>query len=449
MTYDVAVIGGGPGGSTTAGFLARAGLRVALFEREAFPRLRVGESLLPAMLPVLERLGARATVETHGFLIKHGATFYDQESGHTQTFYFLEGKPWPPYAYQVQRGEFDALLLDHARGLGVDVHQPAAVESVAFDRDGVTVRHGGPEMAPTFGAKGATPHSNSPGPDARSAPAEPGRSSITRARFLVDASGRESFLASRTGRRERIPNLGKVALFAHYRGAARAAGREEGNIGIHVFDDGWFWWIPFSGDITSVGCVMHARTVRGRERSLEALYEDMIRRCPGVATRLAGAERITDIHPVANFSYVNRPVVGDRFLCVGDTIAFVDPIFSGGVFIAMRSGELAAEAIARAFREDRFEAARFRAYERAVFSGITPLFKMIHKYYEPAFFELFLRPSNRLGIADAMLSMLAGGFFQKMPWRSRASLALLFSMARVNVWVRRWAGRPVGSRLEW
>jgi flavin-dependent dehydrogenase len=417
--YDVAVIGGGPGGSTTAGFLARAGLRVALFERETFPRLRVGESLLPAMLPVLDRLGARDVIEKHGFIVKHGATFHDQESGLGSQFFFLEGKPWPPYSFQVPRAEFDMLLLDHARAQGVDVHQPASVESVVFDRDGVTLQS-------SHGGKGTT-----------------------RARFLVDASGRDSFLASRTGRRERIANLGKVALFAHFRGATRFPGREEGSIRIYVFEDGWFWWIPFSGDVTSVGCVMHARTVRGREGSLDALFDDMVRGCREVAAGLEGAERITPIHPVANFSYVNRPVVGDRFLCVGDTVAFVDPIFSGGVFIAMRSGELAAEAIVRAFREDRFEAARFRPYERAVHRGLTPFFKMIHKYYEPAFFELFLQPSNRFGMSDAVLSMLAGGFFQRMPWRTRLSLSLLFTIARVNVWVRRWAGRPVGSRLEW
>jgi flavin-dependent dehydrogenase len=417
--YDVAVIGGGPGGSTTAGFLARAGFRVALFERETFPRLRVGESLLPAMLPVLDRLGARDRVEQHGFLVKHGATFHDQESGLSSRFYFLEGKPWPPYAFQVPRAEFDMLLLEHARAQGVDVRQPEGVESVAFDRDGVTLTSGN------------------------------GRGRTTRARFLVDASGRESFLASRTGRRERIANLGKVALFAHFRGAARFPGREEGSIRIYVFEDGWFWWIPFSGDVTSVGCVMHARTVRGREGALDGLFDDMVRGCREVAAGLAGAERITPIHPVANFSYVNRPVVGDRFLCVGDTVAFVDPIFSGGVFIAMRSGELAAETIARAFREDRFEAARFRPYERAVHRGLTPFFKMIHKYYEPAFFELFLQPSNRFGMQDAVLSMLAGGFFQRTPWRTRLSLALLFTIARLNVWARRWAGRPVASRLEW
>ena len=418
--YDVAVIGGGPGGSTTAGFLARAGLRVALFEREPFSRLRVGESLLPAMLPVLDRLGAREAVAAHGFQIKYGASFHDQESGSEHTFYFAEGKPWPPHSYQVPRAEFDAVLLDHARKQGVDVHQPVTVDAVALDDAGVTltVRDGDAEAT-------------------------------RRAAFLVDASGRDSFLASRLGARRRIPNLGKVALFAHFRGAARAAGRAEGNIRIFIFEDGWFWWIPFAGDVTSIGCVLHARTVRGREGSVEALYDEMIGRCRRVAEGLAGAERITPVHPVANFSYVNDPVIGDRFLCVGDTMAFIDPIFSGGVFISMSSAELAAQAIVRAFRENRFAKARFVEYERQVRRGMGPFFRMIHKYYEPAFMELFLNPSDVFGALDAVLSVLAGGFFHRMPWRSRLSLSILFALARVNVWVRRRAGRPVGSRLEW
>ncbi len=418
--YDVAVIGGGPGGAATAAFLARAGFNVGLFERERFPRMRVGESMLPAMLPLLDRLGVGEAVAAQGFLPKYGAMFHDQESQLENTFYFAPGKPWPPFAYQMPRAEFDTLLLEHARKQGVHVHQPATVESVAFDDAGVTInaRTGDDTMT-------------------------------TSARFLVDASGRDSFLATRTGTRTRIPNLGKVALFAHFRGAARATGRDEGHIRIYIFEDGWFWWIPFAGDITSIGCVLHARTVRGREASVEALYADMIRRCRRVSEGLAGAERITPVYPVANFSYMNRPFVGDRFLCVGDTIAFVDPIFSGGVFIAMQSGELAAGAIERAFRDGRFEAARFASYERAVRRGLAPFFRMIHKYYEPAFLELFLSPGARNRVVDAVLSVLAGGFFQRLPWRTRLSLSLLFLGARINTWVRRRHGRPVASRLEW
>jgi flavin-dependent dehydrogenase len=346
--------------------------------------------------------------------------FHDQESQLEHTFYFAPGKPWPPFAYQMPRAEFDTLLLEHARTQGVRVHQPATVESAAFGDTGVTL---------TIGTG-----------DART---------TTTATFLVDASGRESFLASRAGTRTRIPNLGKVALFAHFRDAARATGRDEGHIRIYIFEDGWFWWIPFAGNVTSVGCVLHARTVRAREASVETLYTEMIGRCRRVAEGLTHAERVTPVYPVANFSYVNRPFVGDRFLCVGDTMAFVDPIFSGGVFIAMQSGELAAGAIERAFREGLFEARQFASYERAVRRGLAPFFRMIHKYYEPAFLELFLNPRDRFGAVDAVLSVLAGGFFQRLPWRMRLSLSLLFLAARTNVWRRRRQGRSVASRLEW
>ena len=419
VLYDVIVVGGGPAGSTTSAFLARAGRRVLLFEREPFPRFHVGESLLPATLPILDRMGVLATVAEHGFQLKHGATFHDQESDYQRTFYFLTNKPWPSYSYQVRRSDFDALLLEHASKQGVDVCQPATVESVAFDLDGVSVavrRDGLPFTA--------------------------------RARFLVDATGRDGLIATKLGRRERIPNLGKVALFAHFRGAERAAGRDEGNIRIHVFDDGWFWWIPLASDLTSLGCVMHARTVRRWPGSLDELYAEMIRRCPRVAAGLVCGERVTEIHRVANFSYMNGPLVGDRFLAVGDAIAFVDPIFSSGVHIAMQSGELAAGAVDEALADGRFTAARFAPYERAVERGLRPFFRFIHKYYEPAFFEVFLRPRTRF-VLEAVLSVLSGGAFLKMGWGTRLALLVLFAGARVNLWTRRRAGRPVESRLEW
>jgi flavin-dependent dehydrogenase len=369
---------------------------------------------------MLERLGAREAVDHAGFQVKYGASFIDEASALSQTFFFLTGQAWPNYAYEVPRADFDTLLLDNARKRGVTVHQPATVQAVDFDPQGVTV---------TADAGGATIG--------------------VRAAMLVDASGREGFMATRYGRRQRIPNLGKVALFAHFRGAERRAGREEGNIRIYVFDAGWFWWIPLAGDLTSVGAVLHARTTREWTGPLDALYAAMIQRCPSVAAGLRRAERVTPVHREANFAYVNAPVVGDRFVCVGDAIAFVDPIFSGGVFIALRTAELAAQAIRAACADGRFVARRFRGYERAVRRGVAPLFRFIHKYYEPAFFDILMHPQRRLGVYEAVLNVLSGGSFLRYTWRTRASLAVLFGLARANAWRRRLRGQPVESRLEW
>ena len=420
-TFDVVVVGGGPGGSSTATFLADGGLRVALFERERFPRFHVGESLMPATMLLLEELGARAAIEERGFQLKYGATFIDEDNNAaTQTFYFLPGQPWPNYSYQVPRAEFDTVLLEHATKRGVTVFQPATVEGTEFDAGGVTLTVSG----------------------------ENGRFSV-RAKMLVDATGRDALLATRYGRRTRIPNLGKVAFFAHYKGAARRSGLEEGNIRVYVFREGWFWWIPLAGDVTSVGAVCHARTVKQWTGEPEGLLDAMIARSRGVSENLAGAVRITPVHRVANFSYHNSPVVGDRFVAVGDAIAFVDPIFSGGVYIALRTGQLAAAAILQAFRAGDFSARRFAAYERRVRAGLAPLFQFIHKYYEPSFFDLFMHPRNYFGVYEAVLNVLSGGNWVTMPWRVRVALRILFGLGRINTWTRRRAGLPVESRLEW
>jgi len=418
--FDVVVVGGGPGGSSASTFLADQGLRVALFERERFPRFHVGESLMPASMLLLEELGARAAIEERGFQLKYGASFHDEENGGTQTFYFLPGQPWPNYSYQVPRAEFDTVLLEHATKRGVTVFQPATVEGTEFDAGGVTLTVSG----------------------------ENGRFSV-RAKMLVDATGRDALLATRYGRRTRIPNLGKVAFFAHYKGAARRSGLEEGNIRVYVFREGWFWWIPLAGDVTSVGAVCHARTVKQWTGEPEGLLDAMIARSRGVSENLAGAVRITPVHRVANFSYHNSPVVGDRFVAVGDAIAFVDPIFSGGVYIALRTGQLAATAILQAFRAGDFSARRFAAYERRVRAGLAPLFQFIHKYYEPSFFDLFMHPRNYFGVYEAVLNVLSGGNWVTMPWRVRVALRILFGLGRINTWTRRRAGLPVESRLEW
>jgi len=417
--YDVVVVGAGPAGSTAATFLARGGLSVALVERERFPRFHVGESLLPANLPVLGRLGVLDQIKAHGFLVKYGASIHDQESGLEHTFYFRKGKPWPHYSFEVPRAEFDRILLDHAATQpGVELFQPATVERVTFNEEGVTA-----ELA--------------------------GGGEAIRARFLVDASGRDAFLASRQGSRRAIPGLGKVAILAHFRGARRWPGREEGNVRVFIFEDGWFWWIPFAGDITSVGCVLHARTVRGREGSLPDLFDAMISRCDRVQEGLKTASRVTPVYTAANFSYYAEPVISDRFLSVGDAVTFVDPVFSSGVFIAMQSAELASTAILSAFRANRFQAIHFARYERSFRKGLRPFFRFIRQYYDPAFLEIFLRPRETAGMLDSVTGVLAGGAYLSMPLRMRLSLALFFTIVRVNRWVRYWKGRSVESRLEW
>jgi len=419
--FDVLIVGGGPGGSTVATCLAQSGLRVACFERERFPRFHVGESLLPANLPIFDRLGVHEAIKKAGFLVKYGATFVDEQEGKAHTFYFAKDKPWPCFGYQVARSEFDAILLRHATDAGATVFEETSVETAAVSREGVTV----------------TVHSRT------------GERRQVTAGFLVDASGREAFLAAVLGRRERIPNLGKVALYAHFAGAKRFAGIEEGHIRVYVFQDGWFWWIPFAGDVTSVGCVLHARAVRGRDVSIEALFDAMIARCHHVSEDLERARRVSPVYRSANFSYRVWPVVGDRYLSVGDAVTFVDPIFSAGVFIAMQSGELAARAISEAFRDGRFSARRFRRYARQYGRGVAPFFAFIKKYYQPAFLDIFLRPIHRFGMVDAVTTVLAGGAFLSRPLGFRARLALVFTVARVNAWIRRWQGRPVQSRLEW
>ncbi|HEX6078026.1 MAG TPA: tryptophan 7-halogenase [Methylomirabilota bacterium] len=419
--YDVLVVGGGPGGSSAATFLARGGLRVAVAEREAFPRFHVGESLLPANMPVLERLGVLDAVKARGFLVKYGAYFHDQDLDLGYQFFFREGKPWPSYTYEVQRGVFDKILLDHAAAQpNVTLLQPATVERVAFDDDGVT--------ATVSEAAG---------------PRE------LRARFLVDASGRDAFIATRHGKRRPIEGLGKVALFAHFRGGRRWPGKEVGNIRIFSFEPGWFWYIPFQDGTTSVGCVLHARTVRGHESDLERLYESLIGRCRGLTEALDGAPRITPVHRAANFSYRTEPAVGDRFVCVGDAIAFLDPIFSSGVYLATQSAELSSVEILKAFRENRFEARRFAGYQKAIRRGMQPFQRFIRHFYDPSFTEMFLKPREYAGMVDGVTGVLAGGAFLRMSLRMRLSLEVFFTIVRINRWVRRRRGLATESRFKW
>jgi len=423
--FDVAVIGGGPGGATAAALTAKAGLQVACFERERFPRFHVGESLLPANVPLFERLGVLETLEAQGFIRKYGAAFIDDVEGRRRTVDFRREPGLADHAFNVPRAEFDRVLLEHAVKQGATVFQGAQVDRVTLGADGVRL-------------------------DVRT---EDGREETVEAGFAVDASGRDALLASRLGRREAMPDLGKVALFAHFRGGDRWPGRQEGYLRIILFEHGWFWWIPFAGDLTSVGCVLHQRVVKARQGSVEALFEEMITACPSVRAWLAQATRTTEVYSTANFSYRTTPAVGDRFVAIGDAVTFVDPIFSTGVFIAMQSAELATRTIVDLCCTGEFRAARFESYRRRITRGTTLFFDLIERYYDPAFLDAFFapRPPPVLGpvARRAFTTVVAGGAFLRRPLRVRLGLGIMSVATRIERVARRRRGLAVDSRLPW
>jgi flavin-dependent dehydrogenase len=421
-SYDVLVVGGGPAGSTVATLLAQHGLRVAVFEREHFPRFHVGESLLPANVPIFDRLGCHDALRRAGFLVKPGASFYDENEGRGISTFTFQPHPFQPaFAYNVVRARFDDILLQHVASSGVAVYRQHTVRQPRVEPDKVVVQVQTPQ----------------------------GAWHEVHAKLLVDASGRSALLGGTLGQRELLPDLGKVAIFAHFQGAQRDLAIPDGNIRIHIVRDGWIWWIPFADGTDSIGCVLHARVVKERGDSVDALFEAVLATSPRLTQGLAVARRITPVHTAANFSYRIVPIVGDRYLAIGDAAGFVDPIFSAGVFIGMRSAELAAEAIMQAFRRQDFSASAFHPYVARLHRGVTPFLTMIRRFYEPAFLDLFFSPTPPRRLYRAALWVLSGAAFDRQPLWLRSGLTLFFTVVRLRQAVRWITGLPVESRWRW
>jgi flavin-dependent dehydrogenase len=405
-----------------ATLLARQGLHVAVFERDAFPRFHIGESLLPANVPLFERLGCHAAIRQTGFLLKPGASFYDEHEGRgVNTFTFQPTAFQPNFSYNVVRASFDALLLQHAEQAGAAVYRQHTVRQPRFEANRVVVQVHTPQ----------------------------GTRQEVQAQLLVDASGRAALLGSSVGQRALLPDLGKVAIFAHFQGARRDPAVPEGNIRIHIVRDGWVWWIPFANGTDSIGCVVHARTAKERGGSVDRLFADMLATSPRLTEGLAGAQRVTPVHTAANFSYRIVPTVGNRYLAVGDAAGFVDPIFSAGVFIAMRSAELAAETILQAFRQHDFSARRWQPYAARIHRGIAPFLALIERFYEPAFLDLFFSPRPPVRLYRAVLWVLSGAAFDHRPLWLHGGLRLFFLIVKLRQAVRRVTGLPVESRWHW
>ena len=390
--YDVAVIGGGPAGAATATLLARKGRRVVLFEKDRHPRFHIGESLIPQSLPLLEQLGVLEQVDRIIGLRKPGAHFYsDTHPNVKQTYYFRQAwdKKWP-HAYEVRRSEFDKLLFDNAGAAGAHTFEGACVGSIEFCTDGphsVHVRHAD------------------------------GLEKAWQARYVIDASGRDTLLSNRYGLKQKNRRHNSAAIYGHFRNVPRQSGEDEGNITVYWFAHGWFWLIPLQGGITSVGAVCWPEYLKTRD----CPPADFLRRTwassPSLSKRMENAELEGEVRATGNFSYFSRTAAGDGYLLVGDAFAFLDPVFSSGVHLALTGAFKAADTV-DAILDAPAQARRLtREYERYLRRGMKMFAWFIYRFNTLALHNLFMSPRDVQRMPEAVTTMLAGDVFRKTPVR--------------------------------
>ena len=381
-TPDVLVIGGGPAGSTAAALLAQAGRDVVLVEKEAHPRFHIGESLLPRNLDILERLGMLEAVRAMG-VHKPGAEFVSDRTGRSCPFPFSHAlNKARTYSWQVRRSEFDAALFGNARRLGATALEETRVTDIAFgargERATVTARtKEGVEL--TF-----------------------------RPRFVLDASGRDTFLAGKLRLKESNKYNNTAAMYAHFTGVERREGELDGYISIHLAEDGWFWLIPLPGDVMSVGFVGNQSAWKGRKGSAKELFLARIASSPTVSARTRNAEIVSEIYSTANYSYRATSGSGEGYLMIGDAFGFVDPMFSTGVLMAMTAGELGAEAAETWLENPVRGAARCRAVNQELARAMDRIGWLIYRINDPVMRSLFMSPKNTLWMRDGIINMLAG-----------------------------------------
>jgi len=410
--YDALIIGGGPGGSTTATFLARAGKRVLLLEKDTFPRFHIGESLLPYNYRIFEEMGVLPALESGGFMNKFGAQFHLGNGTRSLKLVFRNGRfTRESKAFQVERSRFDHILLQHARSCGADAREGWTVTSTANHGTHVSLQaRCGNETAQFNG------------------------------RFLIDASGRVNFTGNQEGLRTIHPHLRKLAIFGHFEGVKTDEGEKAGDIHIVRLENKWFWLIPLSPSRVSVGCVMDQSEFMQAKASPADVFESIWRSSTEMRERMRDTRAVMPLQTTTDFSYYNRRLIGPRLLRVGDAAGFMDPIFSAGVYLAMYSGRLAANLVNEALTAGDDGAARFRVYEKRLFRAMEYYWEMVEHFYTNPFMDLFMQPRRKFSLPDAIVAILAGELEGgwRLSWRRRAFFWL----------VRLQGRRPLVPRLD-
>ncbi|WP_386069306.1 NAD(P)/FAD-dependent oxidoreductase [Tahibacter sp. UC22_41] len=407
---DVLVVGGGPAGSTTATLLQRRGLKVLQLEKDHHPRFHIGESLLPANMPILEELGVLEEVRGIGML-KLGADFPEVGDNY-RTYHFGRalGKT-PPYAFQVKREDYDQILFRNAQRNGVDAREGVKVDKVEIRPDRSCV------------AQATTEH---------------GEKLTIEARYLVDASGRDTLLGNALKLKVKNQNHQSAAIFAHFKGVTRRPGDEAGNISIYRFDYGWSWFIPLADGLMSIGCVCFPEYLKRRKGRTGEFLLETLKLMPGAVERMADAEIVGEVRVTGNYSYTCKSMSGPGYIMVGDAFAFVDPVFSSGVYLAMHSGKHAAALVADILKNPEREAQLQQAFEKRIRRGVRVFSWFIYRFNSPVMRSLFAAPRNVLKVEQGVISMLAGDVFDSGPVMRRLHLFKAIYAATGLANFRRW-----------
>jgi flavin-dependent dehydrogenase len=390
-SYDVIVIGGGPAGAATGALTAQAGHSTLILERSTVPRFHVGESLVPETYWSLKRLGLVEKLQQSSFPKKYSVQFFSEGMKPSAPFYFDEYKDCESsQTWQVWRDEFDRMLLDTASENGATVTPKAQVLEVLFEEDRAT----GVRFQVTDEGGSRTEHQAA-------------------CKVVVDASGQSAFLASRLGLKSADPHLKMGTIWSYWENAHRDEGRDEGATLIMqtAGKKSWFWFIPLQDNMASVGCTGAMPYMFPKGGSVEETFARELDRCPAMKERLENATRDRDFLTTKDYSYYVTQGAGPGWVMVGDAFGFIDPVYSTGVFLALKSGEFAADAIDVAIKADDLSAERLGEWQATHHEGVMLFRKLVYAFYDPNFsFGRFLKanPQYRKNVTD----MLIGDVFK-------------------------------------